>query len=193
MSKLTKADILAGVRKTKTVSVKALDGEIEIRPVSDAEYAEVEATMAESIKFDTDMEDIDLEGNAPTELRGKVKPIFDVGAFARAEHKANCLAASFGLSISEDETWTPEEVGELPAGSAKEIAELVFEYSGVAPGQEEVLKYFRKEQGRPSNRNASSRGRSTRQRSGIRDTSPTDSADGGATDVPTEPRAVADA
>lgn len=147
MLTLTKADILKGKEAVRSVEVKALGGEINIRPLTDGEWSEVNAIFSGAIW-------LDMKAKTPPKKPNQVKPSkpedlyevlprIDMGAYTTAEYEAHCLAAAYGLSCN-GASWNKGEIKSLKPGSAEEIANLVFEFSGVALGQEALLASFRK-------------------------------------------------
>ncbi len=142
---LTKADLIAGRNNKKTVPIEALDGEVEIRPLTDGEFYEVQAIFVDAVQMNIGLTKEDFERESPLAgdaLADKLSTTVDVGAFAAANHRADVLAAVYGLSVVDVE-WTDEEVESLPPGSAQEIAEAVYELSGAHPDQEVMLRHFR--------------------------------------------------
>ena len=51
MEKLTKADILKGVNNVKTQYFDKLGGEVEVRPLTEGEWAEIEALRGSGAKI----------------------------------------------------------------------------------------------------------------------------------------------
>ncbi len=142
---LTKAELLQGRNNRKTVSIEALDGEVEIRPLTDGEFYEVQSIFVEAVQMNIGLTKEDLEGKGKLSgdaLADRMSTTVDVGAFAAANHRADVLAAVYGLSVDNNE-WTAEEVESLPPGSAQQIAEAVYEFSGAHPDQEVMLRHFR--------------------------------------------------
>ena len=142
---LTKADLVAGRNNKKTVSIEAVDGEVEIRPLTDGEFYEVQSIFVEAVQMNIGLTKEDLEGKGKISgdaLADRMSTTVEVGAFAAANHRADVLAAVYGLSVGEEE-WTDAEVESLPPGSAQQIAEAVYEFSGAHPDQEVMLRHFR--------------------------------------------------
>lgn len=141
---LTKADLLAGAGGTKDVHIEALGAEVTIRPLTDDEFHEVQKVFLEAVSIDLNMDDVegDITELSSKEVMQHIKPSFDFQKFAEADHDSNLLAAAYGLTCNGD-VWTADEVRGLRAGAPEQIATAVFDYTGVSPGQEEVLRSFR--------------------------------------------------
>ncbi|KKK94956.1 hypothetical protein LCGC14_2677650, partial [marine sediment metagenome] len=142
---LTKAELLQGRDNKKPVHIEALDGEIEIRPLTDGEFYEIQALFMQAVEMNIGLTKEDLEGKSRLDgakLAEKMNTTVDVGQFAEANHQSDVLAAVYGLSVGET-SWTAEEVDSLPPGSAQEIAEAVYDFSGAHPDQEVMLRHFR--------------------------------------------------
>ncbi|MDI6840434.1 MAG: hypothetical protein QMD71_06285 [bacterium] len=143
MAKLTKADILKGKNQVHTQYFEKLDGELDLRPLTEGEWAEIEATRASAGKV-SGKPVFDKKGNidrAATEKALEVE--IDTKQTQLLDFEAKAMAVAFALSI--DEQWTIDEVKQLrPVGVVEEIAEFVFNISGVSEEAIEQVRSFRK-------------------------------------------------
>lgn len=120
---LTKADILEGKEKREKVYIKKLEGSLEIRPLTEAEWSKVLAINSRGMSMTTKVE----------VGRGKPKDfdmVMDLEKSSEATSEAERFIVSFGVvSIK----LTPEDVGRLsPAGVAEEIANHILRITGVS-------------------------------------------------------------
>lgn len=144
---LTKAELLQGKTARRTVQIEALDGEVEIRPLTDGEFHQIQQKFVQAVTMRLDISPEDLEselGPDTPKLASKLNTEIDVGEFAQADYDSSLIAAAWGLSVG-DEEWTMEEVAQLPPGAAEQIADEVYDLSGSRPEQEVVLRHFRED------------------------------------------------
>lgn len=144
---LTKAELLQGKTARRTVPIKALEGEVVIRPLTDGEFHEIQQkfVQAVSMKLDISPEDLDKELGVDTpKLASKLNTEIDVAEFAQADYESSLMSAAWGLSVDDDE-WSMKEVAQLAPGAAEQIADEVYDLSGARPEQEVVLRHFRED------------------------------------------------
>ncbi len=142
---LTKAELLQGKAARRTVPIEALDGEVEIRPLTDGEFHTIQQKFVAAVSMKLDISPEDLDGANPADapkLASRLNTEIDVADFAQADYESTLMAAAWGLSVGEVE-WSTKEVQQLPPGSAEQIADEVYELSGARPEQEVVLRHFR--------------------------------------------------
>lgn len=147
MKVLTKADIIGGKKNIKTVEFEELEGKLKLRPISDDEYHRVlEIITGEGVgtfNLNPVIEGGDINQEATMKT---VKLDLDLAKIEQNSFKANCLAVSLSLTHDENkEKFTPEEVGDFPAGSVQIIAAKVYEISGVddPKNMQNEMKNFR--------------------------------------------------
>ncbi len=142
---LTKAELLKGKTARRTVPIPALKGEVEIRPLTDGEFHDIQQKFVEAVSMRLDITPEDLEGELGVDtpkLASKLNTEIDVAQFAQADYESSLMAAANGLSIG-DVKWSMEEVALLAPGAAEQIADEVYDLSGARPEQEVVLRHFR--------------------------------------------------
>ncbi len=143
MAKLTKADILKGVDQVKTLYLESMGGEVDVRPLTEGEWAEIEATRGSGAKIKGSPK-FDKNGNF--DIRGMqqdLQVVIDSKEMQELEFEAKAKAVAYGLS-TEGEVWTVDEVRQLrPVGVVNEIAEFVFEISGVTEETSQEARSFR--------------------------------------------------
>ncbi len=96
-NRLTKAQIIAGARFRKTINIEGL-GEIVIRPLTDAEWAEIEMATIEPLRAQIRDDETSVE---------QVVHKVNLHDLAVAQLKAARLIVRAGLSV--DEEWTLEK------------------------------------------------------------------------------------
>ena len=141
---LTKAEILLGTQARKNVFIDALDGEVEIRPLTDGELHQIQLKFVRAVSMKLDLTSEELQGDVgekALELAKKLNMDIDVAEFAQADYESILMAAAFGLSV--DEEWSTDEIEGLPPGASTQIADEVYELSGARPEQEAMLRHFR--------------------------------------------------
>jgi hypothetical protein len=121
--KLTKAQILEGTSAVKEVRINTLDGDVEIRPLTDGEWATVQEIINRGVV---------------TKVKGRT-PVTEVDA-GKAEindHKSDLFICRTGLT----EKWSDDELDKLPAGAVSEISEAIQDLSGVSkrPKRDELM------------------------------------------------------
>src|SRR5690554_6693138 len=146
MAKLTKADILKGVNNVRTQYFDKLGGEIDVRPLTEGEWAEIEALRSSGAKI-KGKPAFDKSGNLNIKsMQQNLQVEIDSKEIQLMEFEAKAKAVAWGLSTSPDNQWTVEEVKQLrPVGVIDDIAEFIFKISGVTEESVEEARNFRKE------------------------------------------------
>lgn len=146
MAKLTKADILKGVNNVRTQYFDKLGGEIDVRPLTEGEWAEIEALRSSGAKI-KGKPTFDRSGNLDIKsMQQSLQVEIDSKELQLMEFEAKAKAVAWGLSTSPDNQWTVEEVKQLrPVGVIDDIAEFIFKISGVTEESVEEVRNFRKE------------------------------------------------
>ena len=132
---LTKAQLLQGKDYREQVEIPSLGGVVEIRPLTQAEYAQVEILRTKGIKV--------------TGKTGSREPQVqvDVAETKAREIESDCYAVSVALITGAP--WAIEEVGKIsPAGVVKEIVKEIYRISGVTPEGAEIANRFRQDERR---------------------------------------------
>lgn len=146
MAKLTKADILKGVNNVRTQYFDKLGGEIDVRPLTEGEWAEIEALRSSGAKI-KGKPTFDRSGNLDIKsMQQSLQVEIDSKELQLMEFEAKAKAVAWGLSTSPDNQWTVEEVKQLrPVGVIDDIAEFIFKISGVTEESVEEVRNFRQE------------------------------------------------
>jgi len=146
MAKLTKADILKGVNNVRTQYFDKLGGEIDVRPLTEGEWAEIEALRSSGAKI-KGKPTFDRSGNLDIKsMQQSLQVEIDSKELQLMEFEAKAKAVAWGLSTSPDNQWTVEEVKQLrPVGVVDDIAEFIFKISGVTEEGAEEARNFRQE------------------------------------------------
>lgn len=133
---LTKNDILKSVKDSKEVEIESLDGKVLIRPLSDGEYSEIQDKIFGGVKATKSINPEKIakikDKDDPKQQTKMLKDLgidIDIAKMQKLEKESTYLACKYGLSV--DEEWTVEDVGQLPPGVPKEIAEAIYKYTGV--------------------------------------------------------------
>ena len=146
MAKLTKADILKGVNNIRTQYFDKLGGEIDVRPLTEGEWAEIEALRSSGAKI-KGKPTFDKSGNLDIKsMQQNLQVEIDSKEIQLMEFEAKAKAVAWGLSTSPDNQWTVEEVKQLrPVGVVDDIAEFIFKISGVTEESVNEVRNFRQE------------------------------------------------
>ena len=112
MERLTKQQILEGRKGTTEVEISRLGSTMEIRPLTDGQWAVVGQAQMKGVTM--------IVRRRETEM--------DAERVAANAHKSNLLVCHMGMT----EEWTDKELDELPAGTVEQISEAIQEYSGVS-------------------------------------------------------------
>lgn len=145
-NRLTKAQIIAGAKVRKTVPIEGL-GDVEIRPLTDEEWSEVEMTTLKSLNVDIN------KGASEEEVKSEAVKNLSLDDLAAGQLEAARLIVKYGLST--DEEWTVDEVRELPAGIAHALAREVNKLTGAETTYADLVPFREKSRG---NRHRSSAG-----------------------------------
>lgn len=143
VKRLTKAEILAGRDFIHYERVKELGGEIGFRPLTDGQYAQVEAIRAQGTtlrgkpSFDQ-KGDIDYQ-----DAMGNMEMVIDAAKTTELDVQADATAVAYSLSGG-GETWTVDEIlGLSPPGLVKILAGIVYKISKVNEVKVQEIKNFR--------------------------------------------------
>lgn len=144
---ITKEDLLRGTKKTEKVYIKELGGEIEIRPLNEEQWAEIEAKIGNM--WDIDIQPVYSKDPKTGEMvydkeksRENMKLKMNTGKAQKAEFEQNLLACKYGLVMD----ITEEELRHIsPPGIIKKIAKQIYKISEVSEEQLEEMKSFRKD------------------------------------------------
>jgi len=148
---LTKKDLLKTAQDVEEVEIEALDGEkVKIRRLRDGEYNEIQNLTMDSLDIKNKLSQKDIMKLKETENKEDQVDILntlgvnvDIKKINKIDKQSNYLACVYGLSV-DGESWTEEEVKELPVGVPQEIADKVFEITNANVSEEE-LEPFRGE------------------------------------------------
>ncbi len=141
--RLTKADLLAGTKRRENITLDGYEGEINVRPLSDGEIAEVRAIALDGLS--------DSAIKALPALSKRVKSGAEIGEIGltasdlaqaqKNDTRANYYAAAKAMSV-DGEKWTEDEIATLPTGIPEKIAKAVFAISGATEkGEAEARKF----------------------------------------------------
>lgn len=128
---LTKADLLKGIEDYEVVFIEKLNGNVEVRPLSDGEWQKVKSLKTKGIK---------MSGSAKQMQEEDGNLEIDVEQIQENSYESDCLAVSYSLKGN----WSVKDVKKLGPGVPKEIAEKVKEISGVTKETEDAVENFRK-------------------------------------------------
>lgn len=129
--KITKSDILRTAKDYTEHESETLKGIVEIRPLSDKEWQEIRGIQSKGIKLKGSTEEI-------RNKKGQVE--IDTADLSNNAHKADKLAIKYCLKGD----WTDEEIEEMKAGAIEELAQAIYELSGVdVKSMEKRMKSFR--------------------------------------------------
>ncbi len=142
---LTRDDILRGSKKTKTITIKELGGDIEIRPLNEGQWAEIDAKKVEMFKIDIEpvMKQVDGQKVYDNEkTRDNIKITSDLSKSKNIEFETNLLICKYGMVLE----FTIDELKQIsPPGVIKKIADEILKLSQVSEEELQELKSFRKQ------------------------------------------------
>lgn len=152
IKRLSKADILRGTDQAHSFYVEELGGELELHPLTEGQYAQVEGIRGGGIKLSGGAV-MDENGNMDRTATGQnMRMEIDMEESLRADFEADCAAVAHSLS-NREEKWDPSEVMVMrPPGVVAKIAREVYRISGVSPQKLEQVHSFRDQPRRTRNR-----------------------------------------
>ena len=133
MAILKKSDILLGIDEPRKISIKALGGEIYLRPLSSAELNRVTTIEAEGFG---NFEASNL--NRKTQASGKMNLAKMNEASAKAQYEA--IHISINNPKNEDE-WSKEDLELLHKDAIDELYEQVMKISGAETTEADVKNF----------------------------------------------------
>lgn len=123
---LTKNEILGGVNATVTVEIEALNGEVELRYLSQKELNTIEEIETKALgKFKTNEKA--NRGRRASQSQLVSEGEIDIHATTTAGNKAKIEAVKLSLSVPGGEEWTKKDVEDMNAKVFSEIYEKVRE------------------------------------------------------------------
>ena len=138
---ITKDAILKGKDKKVKIFIKELGGEIEIRPLTEEAWAEIQATGFAKSEIVSEPV-FDKDGNVDRKETAKnVQMKFDIEQLTKSNFMQNVLALKYGLV----EEWTEEEIKSIsPPGIIDKIAKEIYKISEISDEELEDINFFRK-------------------------------------------------
>jgi hypothetical protein len=142
---LTRTALLAGTGRVEHVYFEELQGELALRPLTDGEYARVEAIKSAGGMTMTAKPKVSGARGSKVELDKDTFQInIDPQRMTEAAYEADCLAAALSMSVPNGEKWTTEDVKRLePPGIVKKIAAKAYELTGATPEAAKDAEFFR--------------------------------------------------
>jgi len=136
-----KERILKGKEYVKKISIKELGGEIEIRPLTEEQWAAINARAMKSAK--TEFTPIlDKKGEVDKEkTKDTIKFNLDLELLQKGDFEKNILTCTYGIV---EEGLTEQELMQIsPPGIIEKIANEIFKISGIGEEQLKSLQFFR--------------------------------------------------
>lgn len=142
---ITKEELLKGNKLVKTVTIKELGGDIEIRPLNEGQWAEIDAKKVEMFKIDIEpvMKQVDGQKVYDNEkTRDNIKITSDLSKSKNIEFETNLLICKYGMVLE----FTIDELKQIsPPGVIKKIADEILKLSQINEEELQELKSFRKQ------------------------------------------------
>lgn len=142
---ITKEELLKGNKLVKTVTIKELGGDIEIRPLNEGQWAEIDAKKVEMFKIDIEpvMKQVDGQKVYDSEkTRDNIKITSDLSKSKNIEFETNLLICKYGMVLE----FTIDELKQIsPPGVIKKIADEILKLSQINEEELQELKSFRKQ------------------------------------------------
>lgn len=130
---LTKTEILSG-RVPEEVYIAALDGTVNLHPLTEAEYAAIRVAESDGMTVKWEYDNVDGKVDKDS---GRPVVSIDPTEREKAASIVNAMAVAFSLS-TEEEPWTPEEVHSItPPHAVAEMAQHVWRISNLAATADE--------------------------------------------------------
>lgn len=120
---INRNELVKGIRDTKEVFIKELNGELIIRKLSDSEFEEIKRKRKESIK--TKVRGIGKEQH--TEV------MIETDKLMEAVYESNIIAVKY--SVVFEPILTKQEILNFPVGAVESIANAIFEFNGLDPDE----------------------------------------------------------
>lgn len=143
MAILKKSQILQGINDPQPINIKALGGELWLRPLSVSELDEIDQIEAKMMESYETNERANLRGrnvqSAEQTSKGKLNMV--KAAKYRAEARNMKIYKSLDNPKNEDDPWTLDEVGNLQRDAAEEIVEHIDELSGLTVSKSDIEKF----------------------------------------------------
>lgn len=143
--RLTRADLLAGRNRVEYVYFEELDGEIGLRPLTDGEFARVEAMKASgglTLKARPGV----VRGNRAQVDTESMEMDINLEQMTAKAYEADCQAVAYAMV--DEKPWGMNEVRQLqPPGIVKKIAAEVYRISGATPASAKEAEFFRQNGG----------------------------------------------
>ncbi len=148
--KLTKEDLIRGVKKVEDVVFEELGGSITLRPLSDGEYQHAQIIVLNAMKAGGSLKELQKAASEAKKKGGKsaANPFesmnvqMDMGTITEAEFDQSVYIVSCGMI---DPKLTIDEVRDMqPIGIVRTVAKKILELSGVGSELEDQIETFRK-------------------------------------------------
>jgi len=136
-----KERILKGKEYVKKISIKELGGEIEIRPLTEEQWAAINARAMKSAK--TEFTPVfDKKGEVDKEkTKDTIKFNLDLELLQKGDFEKNILTCTYGIV---EEGLTEQELRQIsPPGIIEKIANEILKISGIGEEQLKSLQFFR--------------------------------------------------
>ena len=136
-----KERVLKGKEYTKKIMIKELGGEIEIRPLTEEQWATIGARAMKSAK--TEFTPVfDKRGEVDKEkTKDTIKFNLDIELLQKGDFEKNILTCMYGIV---EEGLTEQELRQVsPPGIIEKIANEIYKISGIGEEQLKSLQFFR--------------------------------------------------
>lgn len=148
MARITKEKILKGIENIEEVEIKAIGGELPLRPLSYTECLEIEEIEAKAYgSYTTESRTKagkkgrrQIKNNKENESESVVMGKLNYSQFITAESKAKLKALHYSMNNAESEKWTEEEIVLLGKKAIEEIYLAVRKITGMDEDSEELLE-----------------------------------------------------
>jgi hypothetical protein len=136
-----KERILKGKEYTEKIIIKELGGEIEIRPLTEEQWATISTRAMRSAKTEFTPV-INKKGEVDKDkTRETIRFSVDVETINKANFEKNVLTCLYGIV---EEGLTEQELRNIsPPGIIEKIAKEIFKVSGIGEEQLKELQFFR--------------------------------------------------
>ncbi len=151
MGRITKEQVLKGIKARETVHVPELNGDLIVRPLTDGEFSDMNNESAR-ISREARAYFFSQRGKSPEEIEEMVKEDENLQNLITADDmyhlkQSTYIAAAAGLSCDKEE-WTVDDVRKLPQRVPDKIAKVALKMTkGDKGGDMNSARSFRKDTG----------------------------------------------
>ena len=137
---ISRSDLLQGNKDIISVHIASLEANLEVRPLTSGQWAEIDAIKARGTKL-SGRPVMGEDGN-PDLGKTDLSLVIDLDASTTAEFEGDTRAVYY--SVVGEPKWSLDDVRSIsPANLVTEIAQEIYRISGVTRKQRQAIENFR--------------------------------------------------